>query len=552
MPTTRRSFLQMALAPAAVSVLGCREVQGAPAIIKQELTPQLFGATGGDAVADTLGWNRAIAAAAESGRPVLAKGTYVLRVPSTTTWNWRKRANSPSHVAVMLRSGVQVLGNNAEILIGKPERPPTESEHHFIFGTGLNMKQGTLKDISFDGLNIDFREEFGVIHRPTYAFGIVGVDNFKRENMVICSTGAIGGRGLLAENTRGRSDRNLKMSNIEQGIYTHYEYGVTMQDIDMDRFNEGLDFDGPAWDVNLSRLKFRNAYREGQCIDTGGGARWTISDVDAENTGAIVFIYNKSISWPTYDGWYNADDGEGHERVTPNFVVPEKFTVKGVRGRNVGKGLGEGKGAGKEEVLRVGSYRVRGNHTDFPGKVVPSPRDITIEDWVLDGTYRIGVSDCENLTMRNITMNDVKAPDDPQVGAALVLREAAAELGGSVTGMVSDIRIKHCDGMGVSIVAGAGLKLRDIKIDGFNQADGINTRTALRIRHRVGGNTSLAQVDNLTAQGGQAGDPAQDIAAIEPEASIKAGKNANKNKADKQQRKDKKQKLKPQKVPVDY
>lgn len=548
---TRRTFLQMALAPAAVSMLGCKPVMGAPAIIKPELTPQQFGATGGDPVADTQAWNRAMIAASESGRPIMVKGTYVLRAPAASTWNWRNRASAATRVYVQLRSGVQVFGNNAEILIGQPEKVSGPDEPHLVFGTGLNITPGALKDIRFEGINFDFREEFGPVHRPIYAFGITGVDDFQRHNLVIRSSGNRAGRGLLAENVRRRVDRGLKMINLEQGIFTHYEHGLTMDDIEMDGFNEGFDFDGPAWDVNLTRLKFRNAYREAQCIDTAGGARWMVSDVQVKDVGAVIYIYNKSISWPTYEQWLKADDGKGHELVTPNFVLPEKMTIKGVRGSNVGKGLNQGKGTGKEEALHIGNYRARGSHADFPGRVVASPKDITIEDWVLDGCYRFGVNDCENLVMRNITLNDVKTPDDPETGAALVLREAAAALGGSVTGLVSDVRINRCDGMGVSIVAGRGLKLQNVTVKQFNQQDGSYTGAGIRVRHRPGGSADLAQLDRVSASAGQPGDVEIDSAARAPDTVPK-----DKQKKDKEAKKggkgENKRAKKPQKVPVDY
>jgi len=446
----------------------------------------------------------------------------------------------PAHVAVQLRSGVQVYGHNAEILAGRPEKAPAADERHFIFGTGLNINQGALKDIRFEGLNFDFRDEFGPVHRPTYAFGVTGVDDFQRHDMVIRSTGKLGGRGLLAENMRRRTDRNIKMVNIEQGIYTHYEYGVTMDNIELDTFNEGLDFDGPAWDVNLSRLKFRNAYGEAQCIDTGGGARWMVSDIDAENVGAIIFIYNKAISWPTYREWLDAFSN-GEERLTSDFVIPEKMTIRSVRGSNVGKGGNNGKGAGKEEALRIGSYRTKSMGKQFGPRPAPSPRDITIEDWQLDNSYRIGINDCENLTMRNIVLKDAKVPDDSEIGAALVLREADAELGGSVTGQVSDVRINNSEGMGVSVVAGRGLKLKGITVNGYNRGAGRDTDAGIRLRHRRGGSNLLAQTENLSAQGGQTGDRPIDVSAVAPIEALKEKKPANnKRSAVKEQKKPKK------------
>lgn len=515
---SRRSFLKTAIG--SVVALSARSVLGAPAVLRPELTPQQFGATGGDPVADTLGWNRAMAAAAESGRPIIAKGTYVLRVTGASTWNYKNRPTWAARMAVPLRSGVHVYGKNSEILIAQSDRPPEKNEEHMIFGTEKNFTPGTLKDIRFEGINIDFREEFGPINSHTYAFGAFGVDNFQRHDMVIRASGKQAGRGLFAINTRGRHDRNLKLLNLEQGIFTHYENGVTMEDIEMDGFNEGFDFDGPAWDVTLRRLKFRNSYRTGECIDTGGGARWMVSDVDAEMTGTIIQIYNKTNAYPTCEEWFNSEkweNGQGIEVVTPNFVIPENFTVKSVRGRKIGKGHGKGTNIGKEESARIGSYRMQGTHGYFPGHPVRSPKDITFEDWVLNDCYGFYVNDCENVTLRDITMMNVKTPDQRERGAAMVFHEASLELGGNVTGQVTDIHIGNSDGMGVSVVAGPGLELKDITVDGFDLKRGRNTAAAVRIRHRIGGGPEMASITGLSAKNGPEGVAALDVETDAPE-----------------------------------
>lgn len=484
----------LAVVPAALAVTPQR-VLAAPPIVQPEITPQQFGATGGNAVADTLAWNRAVLEASRLGRPIVASGTYVLRAPAKSRWNWFRRPSATTHVAVQLLSHTKIFAKSCTLLLGRPEATPSsKDERHILFGTDDNVAAGSLTDIEFEGLTFDFREEFGSVHSYTYAIGVVGVDGFKRHNVTITSTGTLAGRGLLSQNTRRRTDTDIKHVNIVQGIYTRYETGVVMRQISFDGFNEALDFDGPCTDVVLDGLQFRNGYREAQCIDTGAGDRWTISNVRAERTGPIVMIYVKANGWATYREWLESGD-----RHTENFVVPVNWTVRNVWGRDVG-GTRKSRGTVLGESLRIGTYR--NEHWFKKQRGGPSPRNITIENWTLENTAPIAVNDCENLTMKNIVMSNPLTLDDKEAGAALVLREPNPAYGGKVTGSVADVTITNSRGMGVSAVAGNGLKLDNITVDGYNVGGAAQTNSGIRIRSRIG-SAEKPQVGRTSVKGGK-------------------------------------------------
>ncbi len=455
--TTRRSFLR-GVGGSAAAALAARSALAAPAIVEAELTPQRFGAKGGDPVADTLGWNRAVAAAARNGRPVVARGTYVLRAPAQISWNWFRRPTAGVHIAVPLRSGVHIQGKDAQILVGRPEAPAGDDERHVLFGTGLSARAGAYSNISLEGLIFDFRDEFGPVHSYTYAAGITGVDNFRRDNLSFRSSGKLAGRGLLAENTRGRVDANLKHNNIVQGIYARYEHGPTMRDVSFDGFVEALDFDGPCWDVTLSDLAFRNGEREAQCIDTGGGARWTISNVAAEHVGNIVDFYVKPDAWPDYASWLA--NGEP----APSPVPPSDIVVRHVRGTDVGK-LG-----GKEAAaLRIGAARNKHWQKRYPLDT-PGPSRITIEDWMLDNFSQVVVNDCRNLSMRGVILRHAESPAGGPAGAALLVQDSPPPFATSVTGTIADVAISDCEGVGLSATAGPELALQHIRVSDFNRS----------------------------------------------------------------------------------
>jgi hypothetical protein len=435
-----------------------------------------------------------VAEASQLRRPVIASGTYVLRVPAASRWNWSRRASASTHVAVQIHSHTHIFSKDCRILVGRPEAPPSNKDaRHFLFGTDENVKPGSLTDVQLEGVSFDFRDEFGPVHSFTYAVAIIGVDDFQRRNLTITSTGTMAGRGLLSENTRRRTDSGLKHRNIIQGIFTRYETGVAMRQISFDRFVEALDFDGPCWDVTLEDLQFTDGVREAQCIDTGGGDRWTISKVTAENVGPIVTIYTKANSWPSYPQWL----GSG-EKNTPNFVVPSNFVVRDIWGRNA---AGSQKNGTKHlgEALRVGNYRNEHSWKKQGGG--PGPRDITIENWTLDKSAPISVNDCENLTMRHIMISDPKTLDDGELGAALVLREPNPAYGGQVTGVISDVTVRNARGMGVNAVAGNGLSLNDITVDGYNLNRSGRTNAGIRLRPRPGSSV-IPKLGRTTVRGG--------------------------------------------------
>lgn len=205
MANIRRRTVLKSFGAVASTALGSTSAQSAPPIVQSELTPQQFGASGGDATADTLGWNRAVAEGARLGRPVMASGTYVLRAPAKSRWNWFRRPSATTHVAVQLHSHTRIFAKNCTILVGRPEVPPiSKDERHILFGTDESIESGALTDIEFEGLTFDFREEFGPVHSFTYAVGIVGVDDFKRRNVTVALRlhGDYGERGPEIARTR--------------------------------------------------------------------------------------------------------------------------------------------------------------------------------------------------------------------------------------------------------------------------------------------------------------------------------------------------------------
>jgi hypothetical protein len=460
-----------------------------PALCAAELTPYDFGAKG-DGSDDTAAFNRAVQEAAQRRRPLMIpRGDFVLVPPSESRWGLRSNPAVPMHVCVDLPSNLTVVGRGGRVMTRTPDGFSGGSGARFVlFGTGLNTRPGTLSNISFEDLEIDFAEQFGTINPFTYAFGLTGVDNFQQRNLVLRSTGRRAGRGLLFQNGRGRQQIGCRHENMVQGHYIHYEWNPTIRDISFERLTECMDWDGPSWGVDASALRFKNLLGEAQCIDTAGGTDWNIHDITAENTGSIIFIYTKPLMWPTYLEWLN----NPADSMPTAYVIPERMTISRINARNAGK-------AG-EETFRVANGRRR----HYPEGISP-PRDIVLRDVSVDGGYAANVNECRGLTIERMRLRGMQVPDDSGTGAALSLRQsltnAQTTRNSELSGVVRDLTIENSAGIGLLVDAPSALTLSNVHVDGYNTRNSDRTRSGIDIRNLDVKNGAVV-LDNLNARGG--------------------------------------------------
>lgn len=496
--TTRRAVLAGAAVALASSC--ARSSLSAPAdikvnIIRSELTPYQFGARG-DGSDDTAAFRRAVTEATRLKRPLMIpRGDFVLAPPDSSSWQCRNVPERTTHICVPLVSGLTVVGRGGRIMTRAPATPLGHLERIFLFGTGLNLSPGALRDILFDDVEFDFADEFSSIHGYTFAFGLTGVDNFEQRNLKLHSSGKRAGRGLFFLNGRGRRQIGCRHENMVQGHYVQYEWGPVIRDVSFEHLTECMDWDGPAWNVDAKGLSFKNLVHEAQCIDSAGGSDWVISDVTAENTGSVFFLYYKLGTYPTFAEWFQSPVGS----LTDRCVPMERILVRNVRGRSAGRGSGP-KNA---ETFRVGPNRFKNYPTEIIG--VAPPKDITIEDVEIDGGFAAGVNECRNLQIRRVRLRNMDTHDDAERGAALYLRQstttAQTTRESELSGVVSDVEITNSRGMGLLVDTPSDLTLQNIRVDGYNLGDGAHTRTGLEIRG-LGRKTGVVELADVHVGGG--------------------------------------------------
>ncbi|ATQ68125.1 MULTISPECIES: hypothetical protein [Methylosinus] len=501
---TRRSSAtsrRMILASAAVALASsCARSLAAPAdrtinIIRAELTPYQFGARG-DGSDDTAAFGRAVLEAARLERPLMIpRGDFVLTPPAASSWQFRNIPERTTHICVPLVSGLTVVGRGGRIMTRAPATPLGPLARIFLFGTGLNLSPGALRDILFDEVEFDFADEFSPIHSFTFAFGLTGVDNFEQRNLKLHSSGKRAGRGLFLLNGRDRRQIGCRHKNMIQGHYVHYEWGPIIRDVSFEHLTECMDWDGPAWKVDAKGLRFKNLVHEAQCIDSAGGSDWVISDVTAENTGSVFFLYHKLEAYPTFAEWFQSPEGSFTNRCVPM----ERILVRNVRGRAAGRDYA----LKAAETFRVGPNRFKKYPKEIVG--VAPPKDITIEDVEIDGGFAAGVNECRNLQMRRVRLRNMDAHDDAERGAALYLHQATTTAQtlreSELSGVVSDVEITNSRGMGLLVDTPSDLTLRNLRIDGYNLNDGAHTRKGLEIRG-LGRKSGLVELADVHVGGG--------------------------------------------------
>lgn len=477
----------------------------APAVVAPELSPYQYGATGGDPVADQFGLSAVFSAAVAQKRPVILNGTFALQAPPESTFTKGNRSGTDyaAHVCVRLLSGLQVYGRDATIVVKPPTFTLGANERVILFGTNRNMVAGTLKDIRFEDVTFDFRNEFGTVHTFTYAMGAIGVDRLERRNLRIVSTGTRAGRGFWGENLRYRRDEGLRYRNITQGSYTYFDDDYRAHDIEFDGFVEGLDFDAVARRPYLTKHKFMNGIGESQCIDWSGIVGGIIDGLQADKVSTLVYIYDKPVNFPTYAEFIASQDGTNPDPALAvanpaTSIVSSNCRVTNVTATNMT--------STNEDVIRVSNYREENTTSahDLWYRDCRLIHDISFASLDLQGGTRVIVNEGLGITFRDVTLRDFKPGTDSEDGAALAMRQSfhspTATANSGLSGAVNGLYVYNCQG-GVLAINGPGdMKVGDIWADGYNlQANGATSR-GLRIE-RMGTKPGRTELGSCTLLG---------------------------------------------------
>jgi len=244
--------------------------------------------------------------------------------------------------------------------------------------------------------------------------------------------------------------------------------------------------------VSGSGLRFRNGQSEAQCLDLSGVRDITLSDIQAQACGAIMFLYDKPDNWPTYAEWL-ANEGV----VTSTAVTSRDVSLSGVKATamlNVA-----------DSTLMIGNYRDSTSHPGWEG--YDPPAYVTLRDIDIEGGNRVAVHECLDLKIDGLRLRNMSPGVSNREGAALVLQQSthdtAATAGARLVGSVRDVLVENSQGMGVIVNAPENLDLDGITVRGYNLQGNAATNLGVSIE-RSGIKGGMRRIGRVSVEGGPA------------------------------------------------
>ena len=437
-----------------------------------------------DAATDTAALTAAITAASGTGLVIELYGTFVLRIPETVSFEY---ALHDVHVCVPLASNVHVRGG--KIMVEEPQFAMTSTSRVFLFGTPVHTTaQGQMERITFEDTVFDFAATYGAVPNFTYAFGLVGVDYFKRANItMLTSSGSTKGRGLWAQNCRYRTSTRMVYDTIQQAYFTAYDYYSTETDIYADGVWEFYDGDGYIKGMQASNIRVKNLTTGDELFDIASIQDSVISGIDCENVGNIAYMYVKQQSaWPTYAEYWKHTAGAAYPVVTINIGTgvitwPGDYDLVAD-----GKVTFETTGALPTGLTTTAMYYIVGSSiTGFSAQVAATPGGAAIG---LSGTqsgvhqakrFPYTPEGCKNVTIENVRGYNLRSNGASSTVAVSTARTTFERDNTPV--QCEDITFrdwKLYGGNKFYILEGTGIVIDDVLLDGFEPGTGAETGAA--------------------------------------------------------------------------
>ncbi len=490
------------------------------------------------------------ARAADRGLPVFVDGsgrTYYVRATDDLKGYRFNQSTRPWYGGILMRSNV--IFRNCTFVPAPMENEPALNTHiEFMFYTPIHEARHTYQNMGFIDCTFDFgSSKFAeVTDYPTYiyAFGVSGVDNFKRINCRFIHSRYDEYEAPEAVANRGRCGFIYNSDDLHidgdifdgagQALICGYIYRANIQNCFVKRFGEGYDFDEPSWNVTFQNMWFEDGVAGGdiECIDYGSGSDWVLRDIHATRTGRIFQVYMKPWGWPTYAEFLAAEGAAIPEADCGDIVTPENVLLDGIYGEETGINF-DGTLQATRGSISIGNKRdpdtwTQYGYTNVIGagfENLVGARNVIIKNVFLKNAMGIQVNECENLQISNVIMENVRCSDssgDPFQNAALVLRQASTSGTNDnaavtrVNGVVRDVTILGSEGGGVFVTLPGDLRLDNIKVKGFNLQNSANSNLGISIR-QMGRKRGTIEISKLHIEGGlSSSDILLNMSALDP------------------------------------
>lgn len=263
-----------------------------------------YGATGSGTTDDTA----AIQACIDDNDIVyFPPGTY--KVTATAAGFDYGNTTVPVYRALNIdKSNLFIHGDNAVLELYGVDDPGPDGEINYVMSTAKNMTLGTLSNITIKGLKFEFNPsgKSGTTYRT---FHIVGARGVFAEDLYMYSSGSRAGATLTLQNCEQVRFSNLRFRNTTQGMNFSYVDDVQFDNIMMDYFSEGIDFDRMVSRCVATNVTFTSTFGglSGQCWDLNSVRDSTFKNISAYRCGNVLYNNFKQTTPPTYAEYVNND-----------------------------------------------------------------------------------------------------------------------------------------------------------------------------------------------------------------------------------------------------
>ncbi|MCF6118543.1 hypothetical protein L2449_16825 [Mesorhizobium muleiense] len=405
-------------------------------------------------------------------------GTHKMVPTGTSTFTLGNQPNNIYRSVALTADNVTFSGDDA-VLRGVSRPGVIADDVQPIFSTNKNLTQGTRKNIKFKGLKFDSNND-GDVANSNQRFGyFVGVDGLKFEDTEAGSSGARRGYFAHIQNSRDVQINAHYHHKMTGGFNVRYCENFVLTNFVFKDFSEAIDLDGTSKRVIIRNGVFEGIARTAQCIDINDQVDASIGDFSVYLVGNIATINYKTTTPDTYSE-YVANS------LVRNFQLSKRIILSNITGSAIGDGV--------LPSYYIGWDWSAGNHAGA-GPV----SEITLENINHDDVSFISVLECQDLVLRNITLQRALS----SVGyAAVDLRSSAAtadQLGWSgLDVQIDKMRIENAQRGAVKISVASRAVVHGLITKGNNTLGGADADLIVTSMHS---RACRGDVDNCDIEG---------------------------------------------------
>ncbi|WP_091739948.1 right-handed parallel beta-helix repeat-containing protein [Phenylobacterium immobile] len=404
MALSRRTLLARLAVLGGLGPAGLAAAQGAKPINLAD-----YGGGRGDPVVDTQAVRRCIADAAKAGVPwIVPKGTWALS-PDPADAGKPFSFHGPEFPiipCITLAGPTHCIGMGGRFVMSLRKdypKPIPKGARMVMFATRQTLTplgQG-VRNIVFENAIFDFDQRFSSTAQSPYGFELNGVDgvSFLKcafKNSALEGTTGRRGWGLSLLNCRNLKINGNRFTDIAQGMNARYVTDIELNDNVGRNMAELFDFDG----VVSRMVSRRNTFivrpdTSAEMYDLSSARDVIISDVRCEGAAAVISIYDKPTTPPTYAGYHVGRKPP----IPPDYTTSDNILVERLTAKDCYGGM----------AIRVGIGRHRTGTPGYDTTGRPSPKRVVFRDVTLTNSGPIRIDEGQ-VAFQNLTMTGGPKP----------------------------------------------------------------------------------------------------------------------------------------------